>query len=162
MGGVRPLQAALWAQIPLGAVQDNQIPLGTALGGIRLLRAVSRGDPEPSQPHAVRSPWHWHQSLSWGFPFGGTRQKSLCQYRDGGIGSAGGISQPQLDCQGIHMGFWQGFLLKEGEGGGARGESHQSHLRDYPSCCSHPFSAAVSSVTAQKSLLRVLCCGMSA
>lgn len=57
---------------------------------------------------------------------------------------------------GVHMGFWQRFVLKEGGGGGGR-RGHQSHLRDAPSCSSHPSSAAVGSVTAQKSLLEVPC-----
>lgn len=69
---------------------------------------------------------------------------------DSGFSSAGGISQRRLKCQGVRTGFWQRSVLK---GGGRSG--HQSHPRDAPSSSGCPFSAAIGSVTTQKSSLGV-------
>lgn len=74
---------------------------------------------------------------------------------DSGFGSAGGISQQRLECQGGHTGFWQRSVLKGGGGGAGRRRGHQSHPRDAPSCSSHPLSAAIGSVAMQKSPLGV-------
>ena len=73
---------------------------------------------------------------------------------DSGFGSAGGISQRQLECQGV--GFWQRSMLKGGGRGGGGRRGHQSHPREVPSCSGRPLSAAIGSVTTQKSLLGVL------
>lgn len=101
VGGTGPSQSSLGGQTSWSSVVGSDPSQSSVMGGSRT-------------PH---SPMQWdHLGTGSGpflraFPLEALGKSRCAGTGDSGFGSAGGISQQRLKCQGVRTGFWQRSVL---------------------------------------------------